>query len=388
MLDLQYRKLALFLLFASPLPAQVFDVKQYGHAVCDGTTDDTAAIQKTIDAAFASPTIAKVYFPGGRMCKATVLRWPDSGHRGWFVTDFDTGLIANHIYLGNFNAFIGHTSGFYGFNPVFPTAPRANWIQTNHFNEPFVEIAGKSNIFIQGIHIQGMAIGFPGLYIHDKAGVGSIDIYLRDSSVSGRASSTGRSSAVKMDSSGPSALAGFSFTAENCSIESQDSTTYAMDVTNFGTIIIRGGYLGSMHYKNAGIPSAGGVAIEDVLSENLTHDFFFSEASPGIVSDITLKRVSLADNGPNVYLLKAVTTNNQLTNVKIEMSQNGATGAGLIDPASTPTHLGLICEGSGCDLPANAYPTLYFGQLTGPRGPTTFYGSRYQPKPMQVEKAP
>src|SRR6476646_6825992 len=119
----------LLLLLASPLSAQVFDVRQNG-AVCDGKTDDTAAIQKTIDAAFAASTPAKLYFSNGGMCKATVLRWPDAGQRGWFVTDFDTGLIANHIYVGNFNAFIGHTSGFFGFNPIFPSAPRANWIQT------------------------------------------------------------------------------------------------------------------------------------------------------------------------------------------------------------------------------------------------------------------
>lgn len=377
------RKLFLFtLLFGSVTQAQVFDVKQYAHAVCNGVTDDTAAIQKTIDAAFAArPSIGKVTFSGGGMCKATVLRWPDSGHLGWFVTEFDTtGLIASHIYLGNFNAFIGHTSGFV-FNTMFPAAPRASWIQTDHFNETFVEIAGKSNIFIEGIHIQGMAIGFPGLYVHDNGGVGSIDIYLRDSSVGGRAATTSRSSAIKMDSSGPNIVAGFSFTAENCNISSTDPTVYAMDVTNYGMITIRGGYLGSMHYKNAGVPSGGDVSIEDVLSESLTHDFFFSEASPGIVADITLKRVRLADAAANVYMLKAVTTSNQITNVKIEMSQNGAS---LIDPASTPYHLGLICEGSGCNLPANAYSALYFGQLTGPRGPTIFYGSKYQPKPIQI----
>ena len=314
------------------------------------------------------------------MCKATVLHWPDSGHLGWFVTEFDsTGLTASHIYLGNFNAFVGHASGFYGFNPLFPIAPRANWIQTDHLKEPFVEISGKSNIFIQGIHIQGQSIGLSGLYIHDNSGVGSIDIYLKESSVSARGS------AIKINSSGPGIVAGFSFTAENCSIGgSNDHAYYDLDVANFGMITIRGGYLGSVHYKNAGIPSAGDVAIEDVLSESLTHDFFFSEASPGIVADITLKRVKLADTAPNVYMLKAVTTNSQITNVKIEMSQNGAIGAGLIDPASTPTHLGLICEGSGCNLPANAYSALYFGQLTGPRGPTIIYGSKYQPKPMQV----
>lgn len=374
------RKLLLFtLLFGSVTQAQVFDVKQYAHAVCDGVTDDTAAIQKTIDAAFATrPPMGKVTFSGGGMCKATVLRWPDSGRLGWFVTEFDsTGLTANHIYLGNFNAFIGHASGFYGFNPLFPAAPRANWIQTDHLKEQFVEIAGKSNIFIQGIHIQGQSIGLSGLYIHDNAGVGSIDIYLKESSVSGRGS------AIKINSSGPGIIAGFSFTAENCSIGgSNDQSYYDLDVTNFGAITIRGGYLGSVHYKNAGIPSAGDVAIEDVLSESLTHDFFFSEASPGIVADINLKRVRLADTAPNVYMLKAVTTNNQITNVKIELSQNGAIGAGLIDPASTPAHLGLICEGSGCDL--STYSALYFGQLTGPRGPTIFYGSKYQPKPMQV----
>jgi hypothetical protein len=374
--------LALSLLKALPSQAQVFDVRQYGRAVCDGVTNDTAAIQKTIDAAFAyRPPMGKVTFSGGGVCKATVLRWPDSKN-GWFVTEFEAALTANHIYPGNFNAFIGHTSGNYVNSPVFPTAPRAHWIQTDHLKEPFVEIIGKSNVFIQGIHIRGQSIGLSGLYIHDKAGTGSVDIYLRDSSVSGMGS------AIKIDSSGPGIVAGFSFTAENCSIGGSNNTAYYdLDVTNFGMMTIRGGYLGSVHYKNAGIPSAGDVAIEDVLSESLTHDFFFSEASPGIVADITLKRVRLADAARNVYMLKAVTTNNQITNVKIEMSQTGAIGAGLIDPASTPTHLGLICEGAGCNF-ASIYPSLYFGQLTGPRGPTIIYGSSYQPKPLQTVTKP
>jgi hypothetical protein len=370
------------LLAALPSEAQVFDVRQYGRAVCDGVTDDTAAIQKTINAAFAArPPMGKVTFSGGGMCKATVLRWPDSS-LGWFVTEFDAALTANHIYLGNFNAFIGHTSGSYINNPLFPTAPRANWIQTAHLTENFVEVIGKSNVFIDGIHIRGQSIGLSGLYIHDNAGVGSIDIYLRDSSVSGPGS------AILINSSAHGIVAGFSFTAENCSIgESNDQSFYDLDVTNFGMMTIRGGYLGSVHYKNSGIPTGGDVSIEDVLSESLKHDFFFSEASPGFVGDITLKRVRLADPARNVYMLKAVTTNNQITNVKIEMSQTGAIGTGLIDPASTPTHLGLICEGAGCNF-ASIYPSLYFGQLTGPRGPTIIYGSSYQPKPLQVVTKP
>lgn len=375
----------LTLALAASCQAQTFDVKQHG-ALCDGATDDTLAIQATIDAAFASPTMAKVYFPGGGMCKVTILRWPDSGQRGWFVTNFDTGIIANHIYLGNFNAFIGHTS-FFSFNTMFPQAPRASWIQVDHLKEPFVEIAGKSNIFIEGIHIQGMSIGAAGLYIHDNAGVGSTNIYLRDSSVGGRASTSGQSPAIKMDASGPTVVSGFSFTAENCNISATDPTVYSLDATNYGMITIRGGYLGSIHYVNKGVPSGGDVSIEDVLSESLTHDFFFSEASPGIVSDITLKRIKIADFAAGVYMLKAVTTANQLTNVKIEMSQSGATSSGLVDPLSTPTHLGLICEGAGCQ-DARIYPSLYFGQLTGPRGPTVFYGSKYQPNPMQVVTTP
>lgn len=55
MLNLHYRKLALFLLLTSPHSAQVFDVKQYGHVVCGDVTDDITAIQSTINAAATSP---------------------------------------------------------------------------------------------------------------------------------------------------------------------------------------------------------------------------------------------------------------------------------------------------------------------------------------------
>lgn len=382
MLNLHYRRLALFLLLASPLPAQVFDVKQYGHAVCDGVTDDTRAIQRTINAAATSPIVSKVYFPFGGMCKATVLTWPDSNQRGWFITEFDTGLIANHIYPGRYNAFIGHASSFAGFAPPFAVGPRVNWIQTGHLNEPFVEISGKTYVFFQGIHIEGQSVGLPALYIHDNAGVGSVWIY------GDRASVTGRGPGIKISSSGPNVIAGFGFDCDKCTISTNDPASYAMDVANFGIITIRGGYLGSFHYSNKGIASSGDVTIEDVLSESLSHDFFFSEASPGIVSDITLRRVKLADTIGKVYMLKTVTTNNQLTNAKIEMTPNGNLGAGLVDPTSTPRHLGLICEGYGCGpgVPGPNNP-LYSGQFTGPGGPTVFYGSVYQPKPIQVVTA-
>jgi len=382
MLNIKYYKLVLFFLLASPLPAQVFDVKQYGHAVCDGVTDDTAAIQKTINAAATSPDVSKVYFPFGGMCKATVLRWPGQSQRGWFITEFDTGLVADHLYLGSYNAYIGHSSSFSGFNPLFATGPYANWIQGDTAKGPFVEISGTSSIWIEGIAINGTAAS--GLYIHDNAKVGSVSIRLKRSAVT-----TYRGPAIEINSSTPTTIAGFMLQTEDCTISSSDPASYAMDVTNFGMITIRGGYLGSFHYRNKGIASSGDVTIDDVLSESLSHDFFFSEASPGIVSDITLRRVKLADTIGKVFMLKTVTTNNQLTNVKIEMTPNGNLGAGLVDPTSTPRHLGLICEGYGCG-PGVRGPNnpLYFGKFTGPGGPTVFYGSVHQPQPMQVITAP
>ncbi len=92
------KQLILLLLFVSPLMAQQykFDVRVYGQAACDGLTDDTAAIQRTINAAAAflqaggSP--GPIYFPpSGGACKVNTLTRPNVD-KGWLVVIFDSAL--------------------------------------------------------------------------------------------------------------------------------------------------------------------------------------------------------------------------------------------------------------------------------------------------------
>lgn len=49
-----------------------------------------------------------------------------------------------------------------------------------------------------------------------------------------------------------------------------------------------------LRYRNKGIASSGDATIDDVLSESLSHDFFFSEALPDIVSDINARQSETA----------------------------------------------------------------------------------------------
>ncbi|MGA2810522.1 MAG: glycosyl hydrolase family 28-related protein [Candidatus Acidiferrum sp.] len=370
---------------ASQASTTVYNVKSYGGAVCDGITDDTAAIQKTLTDAGTAMNSAGgsgiVYFPPSTgPCVVHVLTWPALIYKGWLYSLFDNALQADTLILASSNAYVGRTSNFQGDSGSFVTGPSATWIQTKSFSGPFVDMSGLNQVSIDGLNIQGRGWdGGPAVHVHDNAGNGSVYITIKNSTVGSE-----NAYALGADASAPNITAGFGMVIENCSFASAVAPT--MRFVNYGIVTIRGQFIAQgLSITNAGIPSNGDFLIEDVLSESLANnDFLTLFPTNGPISDITLKRVFLADS-VNSWLVKQVSPNNQLTNVKIEMIPAGGTSNGLIDPSSSPQLLSVFCEGYGCDQAlTQSQGALYLFFGFPPRSPALFYGSRYVHDPLQT----
>jgi len=370
---------------ASAPQLPTYNVKTYGGAACDGVTDDTAAIQKTISDAGNAMSSAggagPIYFPRSTgACLVHALTWPTMLHQGWLVTIFDNALEADTLSLGGNNAYLGKTSSFLGDSGSFLVGPTAQWMQNKGFSGPLVDISGRDQVSLDGLDIQGRrSDSGPTMHVHDNLGVGSVFITIKNSTVG---SESGY--AFSADSSGPSVVAGFGLLIENSSFSSPLTPT--MRFTNYGMVTIRGRFVSQgLSITNLGVPSDGDFLVDGVLSESLANsDFLTLFPTNGPITDITLRRVVMADS-PNSWLIKQVSPNNQLSNVKIEMIPQGAMSNGLIDPGSSPALLSVFCEGYGCsDVLGQSQPALYLYFGFPPRSPALFYGSKYVHNPLQI----
>jgi hypothetical protein len=362
------------------VPAGItYNVKNFG-AVCDGVTDDTAAIERTYNAAGVAMGrqggAGVVYFPPSTgYCKVTMLHTPSMGYaQGWLVSVFDNGLFATTVYPGNNNAFVGRTSNFAGLGNSFLWGPAAEWQQPKGAMTPLVDMAGGNQIYFEGISfgVAGPEQQPIAIHMHDNHGSGVVNIVFKRCSVMGD---------FDVDASTPKTVAGFGLHIE-------DSSLGNLKFQNFGTITIRGSFLHSIRIRNTGIASNGNLEVDDSLSEALNNDdFLVVDTSGGPVTDILLRRVALADSIGKVYMARHInhTNANWVVNIKFEMIPGGNAGAGLIDPASAPDLFSAICEGDNCQhvLP-QAQSTLY--QFVGmpPKGPVIAWGSRYVPNPLVV----
>ena len=89
-----------------------------------------------------------------------------------------------------------------------------------------------------------------------------------------------------------------------------------------GAITIRDSFLHSIAIKNTGISSNGNLELDDSIAEALSNeDFLTVDTSGGPVTDITLRRVGLADSIGTVYMVKHIKDAriNWVTNVKFDM---------------------------------------------------------------------
>jgi hypothetical protein len=358
------------------VPATLF---AHYNIVCDGT-NQTAMIQQTVNAAAAY--LQAGHNPGpvifsGESCLLDDLAFP-SVNLGRLTFMFDTGLRANHISVGSNNAYIGRTSNFMGLSGPFSFGPSASWQQRPTGKGPFVDFNGVVGVYIEGINIAVPYRSWPGVHIHDNRGVGSVWLQFNRVSIS-----SSSSTAVVIDSSGPTVTSGFGWKCYNCSI-SVDGPGPALSITNYGDIVYRDGFLGSVSLTNAGIPYMADIKFDHVLSENLTKRDWLVAA--GGILDLVLDTIQIADSVGTVYLLKNATPNQLYVTVRNSGANDGYS---LVDPASVPNEITGIIESLGARATyKQAKQCFQWGKFESLQGPTILYGSptftKYAGQSLQV----
>ena len=364
-------------ILSSPTEQFQYNVKNFG-AVCDGSTDDTAAIQATYNA--AADAMAKqggagvVYFPPSTgYCVASILTIPgmDYGH-GWLVSLFDNGLFVDTIRPGRWNAFLGRTSNFAGLGGSFIQHPNAEWQQPKGVSAPLVDIEGIEPLYFEGINIESQSLNDPAVLVHNSADDrGTVDLNFKGCVI-------GSYSQYDMDIQGAFTL--------NISESSMGRIKLAM-----GDTTIRDSFVHAIYAYNTGQQAASDLELDNVLSENLANeDFLTVDTSLGPVKNILLHRVTIADTTGESYVLKHINNSgtNCIENVKFDSAGDGEVGSGIVDPASAPNLISLICEGLGCgSVLGQAKNTLYDFMGYVPKGGLTIYGSRYLPNALKVYDA-
>ena len=187
-----------------------YDVKTFG-AKCDGSTDDTTAVQAAYAQAWndlvAGSGGGVVYFPhSSGACKVgTITMYDGAAADGWIVSKFDNGLIATELKVGNYNAFIGSSGGFQGLAGAGIITPGATITQPSGQSVPLVEIKGKSGVYFQGINLECFSSS-ECVHTHDDgAGNGSVNMHWENDTIG----NNGAGQALVSDSSGNTIISGF-----------------------------------------------------------------------------------------------------------------------------------------------------------------------------------
>ncbi len=288
-------------------------------------------------------------------------------------------MIGNSIEAGNDTA-ITCSSGtsFLGLSGSFLWGPTCSIQQRKGISRPLLDIAGVDQFYVEGISFQTTNAAEPEVHIHDKNGSGSVWIQFRRCVIG----SQNQGPSLTVDSSRANLSAGFGLKIEDSSIQGPIS------ITNFGQVTIAHTYMHNITMTNAGIPSDGDLEVDDALSEGLDNtDFLTVNQAGGQVTDITLRRVALADTIGSSYLIRNDSPRNFRASVLIEQIPLGNVGSGMIDPASSNHLLDVTCIGSGCPTGgptlAKVWESLYtYGGLTG--NGLTIFGSQYVSSPLQL----
>ncbi len=372
------KRALLFLLFTTLGHAQSPNV-----VFCNG--NDQGALQSAINAQAAAITrsggggpvfIAAASVP----CQFTTLTLP-AMNRGSLVVLIDNPMIGGAIKAGT-NTALRCNSGtsFLGLSGAFLYGPTCSIRQTRGLSQPLLDLAAVSQFYAEGINFETNSSTTPEVvHIHDKNGAGSVYLHFRRC-VCG---TYPPGLSIVADSSGANVTSGFGLKIEDSSMQA------AISLTNFGQVTIAHSYMPSMSVTNAGIASNGDLEIDDVLSEALNNtDFLTINQTGGQVTDITLRRVKLADTTGSSYLIRENSPAPFQATVLVEQTPLGNIGSGMVDPASSADRLDLNCIGNGCPEGASGlagiWRSLYtYMGLTGRSG-LTIFGSQYVSSPLQI----
>jgi hypothetical protein len=329
--------------------ASVYDVKSFG-AVCDGVTDDTAAITAAYTQAAADLAASSglggggtVYFPhSSGPCKFSTLTVPNGPPHGWIVSLFDNSLLGNTINVNNNNAFIGRSGNNQGATGVFQYGPAVTWSNASVQSGPFVnDSASIGQVYFEGISMVG-ATTSETLLIQSTQWITMVRCMVQN---------TQSGFDVLAQGANASSVGGFGFQAEYSSFPGANTLSF----TNFGQININHSFIGngSVYVYNAGIPDVSDISFDDVQSEGLTNaDFLVIRGT--YVTNVTLRDVKLADTVGTAYVIDDLHTGNPFGPIHFDMEQ--FIGSGLMDPAGN--YLNIICAGIGCPSNSNVGQTM------------------------------
>lgn len=332
-----------------------YDVQAFG-AVCDGVTDDTAAITSAY-----TQLVADLNANGGNSGGGGAVHFPHASHpclvhtltlptvnKGWIVTDFDNGLIADAISIvgGQNYAFIGHTGNFQGLSGQFVPGPNATIVQANGNTGPVLDLVGVDQVFIQGMNFEcAPTNNTECVHAHDNSGIGTVYVHVDLSMVNNQ----GSGQAWVTDTSNPANTEGFGEYFSRSSFEVTLSAPYSSSFIDAGMINFDHPFWENrgILFKNAGISYDGQLNINDLYTENITNTCVLClDSTAGNIEGVQINGAMIADPVGTVYLIKNTGVNTQAVAV---YNPSGSTVVNWIDPTSTPNGMTLTCIGAGCD---------------------------------------
>jgi hypothetical protein len=364
----------------------VFDVVSYG-AKCDGSTDDTAAFNRTISA-WQGKGNSKggggiFYIPrsfGTCVVTGGSIKFASGNTGGWLRWIEDNSLLVKTSpirLIGTTNIhFEGRTGSALGLFGAGFSDGGTTWETEGNF--PALILQG-GNGKTTGATVESIA--FDNFNFEVNGGSDACAVQIQDdpggsgygvTKINFRnvIANTYSGPSICTNPHQPNAVVGYGLWCENCSLPQ------GANFNNFGVVHITGNsYVGrkTILLQNHGISTMSEFKFENIGSEGLNNTPFLTiNSTAGDIWDVVLDRVAVSDSSGNSYLIK--NTGTHTLDVEIFASYSSS---GVLDPASTPRGIdGLFCVGgyNQCQLvPSQSLGGTALAAIFPLSGPSYFY---------------